>query len=156
MQLFITVTFEVYYECRLLAVVHNRMDRYIALRFKGLGASKVNMSEIRETDSEGVYIVRSQSHDGVEYEVDMSRWHCTCTCTIVWTGKPTGEPCKHQAAVGKKYNLSSINYIPYFSSEGRYAVLAVGVENAGDKSFLNDGNLSNDFSGGCEKKIGFT
>ena len=153
---FMTVTFELYYERRLLAVAHNRMDRYIALRFKGLGASKVNLSEIRESDSEGVYIVKSQSHHGVEYEVDTSRWHCTCT--IAWTGKPTGEPCKHQAAVAKKYNLSSINYIPYFSSEGRYAyaVLAVGVENAGDKSFygsLNDGNLSNDFSSGYEEKM---
>ena len=61
------------------------------------------------------------------------------------TGKPTGEPCKHQAAVARKYNLSSINYIPYFSSKGRYvyAVLAVGVEKAGDRSLhvsLNDGN----------------
>ena len=26
---FLTVTFELYYECRLLAVAHNRMDRYI-------------------------------------------------------------------------------------------------------------------------------
>ena len=32
----------------------------------------------------------------------------------------------------------------------------MGVENAGDKSFygsLNNGNLSNDFSRGCEKKM---
>ena len=153
---FMTVTFELYYEHHLLAVAHNRMDRYIALQFKGLGASKVNLSEIRESDSEGVYIVKSQSHDGVEYEVDTSR--CHCTCTIAWTGKPTGEPCKHQAAVAKKYNLSSINYIPYSSSEGRYAyaILAVGVENVGDKSFygsLNDGNLFNDFSSGYEEKM---
>ena len=35
---FMTVTFELYYERRLLAVAHNRMDRYIALQFKGLGA----------------------------------------------------------------------------------------------------------------------
>ena len=53
---FMRVTFKLYYERCLLAVAHNRMDRYIALRFKGLGASKVNMSEIRESDSEGVYI----------------------------------------------------------------------------------------------------
>ena len=83
---------ELYYEHRLLAVAHNRMDRYIAVQFKGLGASKVNLSEIRESDSEGVYIVKSQSHDGVEYGVDTSR--CHCTCIIAWTGKPTGEPCK--------------------------------------------------------------
>ena len=110
-----TVTFKLYYERRLLAVAHNRMERYIDLRFNRLGASKVNMSEIREADSEDAYIVRSQSHDRVEYEVDTSRWHCTCS--IAWTGKPTGEPCKHQAAVAKKYNLSSINYISYISAQ---------------------------------------
>ena len=58
--------------------------------------------------------------------------------------------------------MSSINNIPYFilvySRQGRYAyaVLAVGVENNGDRSFygsLNDGNLSNDFSSGYEEKM---
>ena len=43
----LTVTFELYYERRLLAVVHNRMDRYISLRFKGLGAAKINHECIR-------------------------------------------------------------------------------------------------------------
>ena len=62
-----------------LVVAHNRMDRYITLQFKGLGASKVNLSEIRESDFEGVYIVKSQSHEEVDYEVDTSRWYCACT-----------------------------------------------------------------------------
>ena len=93
---FVTVTFELYYECRLLVVAHNRMDRYIALRFKGLGASKVNMSHIRKSDFEDVYIVKSLSYDGVEYKIDTKKWHCTCT--IAWTGKPTGESCRHHAA----------------------------------------------------------
>ena len=61
---FVTVTFELYYKRRLLAVAHNRMDRYISLRFKGLGTSKVNMCNIRESDFEYVYIVKSQSYDG--------------------------------------------------------------------------------------------
>ena len=34
---FITTTFEMYYELRLLSVAHNRLDRYIALRFRRLG-----------------------------------------------------------------------------------------------------------------------
>ena len=34
---FITVTFELYYKRRLLAITYNRMDRYISLRYKGLG-----------------------------------------------------------------------------------------------------------------------
>ena len=37
---FITVTFEMYYEHRLLSVAYNRMDRYISIRHKGVGASK--------------------------------------------------------------------------------------------------------------------
>ena len=64
--------------------------------------------------------------------IDTKKWHCTCT--IAWTGKPTGEPCRLQAAVAQKYNLVSMNYIPYCNAEGRYAyaVLAVGIEKAGD------------------------
>ena len=36
---------------------HNRTDIYIALWFKGLGASKVKMSEIRESDYEDVRVM---------------------------------------------------------------------------------------------------
>ena len=97
---FVTVTFELYYARRLLAVAHNRMDRYIALRFKGLGASKVNMSHIRKPDSEDVYIVKSKGCDGVEYKIDTKKW-------------PTGEPCRHQAAIAPKYNLVSMNYTKF-------------------------------------------
>ena len=43
---FLTVTFELYYKHHLLAVAHNRMDRYISLRHKGLGAVKVNHDSI--------------------------------------------------------------------------------------------------------------
>lgn len=46
---FLTVTFEHYYERRLLAVAHNRMERYISLRYKGLGMIKVNQDKIRES-----------------------------------------------------------------------------------------------------------
>ena len=46
---FLTVTFELYYERRLLAVAHNRMDRYISLRYKGLGVANVNRDSIRQS-----------------------------------------------------------------------------------------------------------
>ena len=42
---FLTVTFALYYERRLLAVAHNRMDRYISLRYKGLGAELLCWNE---------------------------------------------------------------------------------------------------------------
>jgi len=38
---FITVTFEMYYDQRLLSVAYNKMDRYISVCYKGHGASKV-------------------------------------------------------------------------------------------------------------------
>ena len=43
---FLTVTYELYYE---LAVAHNRMDRYISLQYKALGAVKVNEDSIHKS-----------------------------------------------------------------------------------------------------------
>ena len=37
----------------------------------------------------------------MEYEVDTTKW--TCTCTVSRTGYPSGEPCKHQHAVAQKW-----------------------------------------------------
>ena len=133
---FLTVTFEMYYERRLLAVAHNRMDRYISLRYKGLGAQKVNQDSIRKsTENDHVYLVRSTYHTGMEYEVNTEKW--TCTCTVGRTGYPSGEPCKHQHSVANKYNLTAPTLLPYFNGEGRYlhAVIALGYAKAGDKSF---------------------
>ena len=44
-----------------------------------------------------------------EYEVDTQKW--TCTCTVGRTGYPSGEPCKHQHAVAKKFNLTAPNLL---------------------------------------------
>ncbi len=107
---FITVTFEMYYERRLLAVAYNRMDRYISLRYKGLGASKVDDKDItRSEESEFLYHVKSQTSNNI-YIIDCQKW--TCTCSIGRTGYPSGEPCKHQHAVAKKYNLNAPNLYP--------------------------------------------
>ena len=97
---FLTVTFELYYERRLLAVAHNRMDRYISLRYKGLGVAKVNQDSIHQsTNASHVYIVKSTVYVDKEYEVDTQKW--TCTCTVGRTGYLSGEPCKHQHSVAK-------------------------------------------------------
>ena len=131
---FIVVTFELYYMRRLLAIVHNRMDRYISLHYKGLSARQVDPSDITQS-SMTVYIVKSKRYEGHEYEVDTNKW--TCTCSVGRTGYPSGEPCKHQHAVAKYYNLQAPTLIPYFNSEGRYmhAVLALGHHEAGDKRY---------------------
>ena len=67
--------------------------------------------------------------------MDTQKW--TCTCTVGRTGYPSGEPCKHQHSVVKKYNLTAPNVLSYFNGEGRYlyALLALGQEREGDKSF---------------------
>lgn len=136
---YMTVTFELYYERRLLAVAHNRLDRYIALRFKGLGGQAVAINDIsKSNEGDHIYIVKSQSYEDVEYNINTSSGHCTCT--VGFTGSPTGELCKHQSAVAKKYNIELPNMVPYFSTEGRhlYAILALGIEKAGDLSFYVD------------------
>ena len=132
---FLTVTFELYYERRLLAVAHNRMDRYISLRYKGLGAAKINHECIRQSTTDHVYLVKSTFYVDKEYEVDTKKW--TCTCTVSRTGYPSGEPCKHQHAVANKLNVTAPNLLPYFNADGRYlhALIAVGPHKVGDKSF---------------------
>ena len=132
---FLTITFEAYYERRLLAIAYNRVDRYISLRYKGLGAKKVDQNDIKEsTESTYMFKVKSRTRS-IEYEVDTERW--TCTCSVGRTGQPSGEPCKHQHAVANKYNLTAPNLVPYFNGDGRYlhAVVALGSEKAGDRSF---------------------
>ena len=133
---FLTVTFELYYEHRLLAVAHNRIDRYISLRYKGLGTVKVNQDSIHESTKAGhVYLIKSTVYMDKEYEVDTQKW--TCTCTVGRTGYPSEEPCKHQHAVAKKINLIASNLLPYFNGEGHYlhALIALGQDRVGDKSF---------------------
>lgn len=133
---FITVTFELYYVRRLLAIAYNRMDRFISLRYKGLGAQKINPEAIEASaEHPHIYLVGSTYYNNKSYEVDTQNW--TCSCTAGRTGYPSGEPCKHQHAVAKKHNLTAPNLIPYFNAEGRYlhALVAVGVDKAGDKAF---------------------
>ena len=132
---FIAVTFEMYYERRLLAVAYNRMDRYIAIRYKGLGASKINDDDIIKADkTDFLYFVRSK-HSDQDYVIDTNKW--TCSCSVGITGLPSGEPCKHQHAVANKYKLSSPNLIPFFNGRGRYlhAVIALGENRAGTETF---------------------
>ncbi len=80
---------------------YNRMDRYISLRYKGLGVAKINQESIRPSTTVGhVHLVKGTVYADREYEVDTQKW--TCTCTVSRTGYPSGEPCKHQHAVANK------------------------------------------------------
>ena len=82
-------------------ITYNRVDRYVSLRYKGLGANKVDHNDIKKpTESSCKYTVRSQTRN-IEYEVD--------TCSVGRTGQPSGEPCKHQHAVASKHHLTAPN-----------------------------------------------
>ena len=60
------------------------MDRYISLRYKGLGAAKVNRDSIRESTKAGhVYLIKSTVYMDKEYEVDTQKWTCTCTVAVI-------------------------------------------------------------------------
>lgn len=68
-----------------------------------------NTVQLRTTQSE----VQSATTQGVKYTVDMEVAGCTCP-----VGQ-TGAPCKHQAAVLKKFGMTSSNYIPVSSPAER-------------------------------------
>ena len=113
---FITVTFDLYYKKRLLDVAYNRMDRYISLRYKGLGAPKISEDKVQKSTSKpNSYTVESTFYADRVYEIDAANW--TCTCSISRTGYPSGEPCKHQHSVANKYKLTAPNLIPYFNGK---------------------------------------
>ena len=112
------------------------MDRYISLRYKGLGVAKINQESIHPSTTVGhVYLVKGTVYADREYEVDTQKW--TRTCTVSRTGYPSGEPCKHQHAVPNKLNITAPKLLPYFNADGCYlhALIAVGQHRVGDKSF---------------------
>ena len=86
----------------------------------------------QSTKACNIYLVKSTNFIGMEYEVDTSKW--TCTWTVSRTGYPSGEPCKHQHSVARKYHLIAPNLLPCFNGEGQY-LHALGQERAGDKTF---------------------
>ena len=132
---FIIVTFEMYYKRRLLAIAYNRIDRYIVLRYKGLGAFEVVDNNIEQSTNKNIYFVKSTRYKDKLYIIDTIAWTCTCTKSL--TGYPSREPCKHQRAVANKYNLVAPNLIPYFNGDGRYlyALITLGPEKVGNKAF---------------------
>lgn len=110
------------------------MDRYISLRYKGLGTSKIDHGsiEISKTNP-NIYLVKSTFYADKMYEIDTKNW--TCTCSIGRTGYPSGEPCKHQHAVANKFGLTAPNLIPFFNSDGRYLLLW-DLKKQGKKHFI--------------------
>ena len=129
---FITITLETYFEQRLLATAHLRLDSHLALQFKGMGISNLPPAFITPVDpKKGLYAVQSTSKKKMSYTVDISLGVCECPTGI------QGKLCKHQAATIKKYQLHARKMVPLTSTTGRqyYAVLALGECNTQPISF---------------------
>ena len=121
-----------YYSRKLLSVAHNRIDRYISLKYQGLKCLGIGFEQIAILDKdEQTYLVDSQTERNVKYLVDMSVGICTCM------GGQDGSPCSHQAAVVKFYGVPSVNCIPTLSSQTRQeiAVIAIGSKAIEDSHF---------------------
>ena len=123
---FLTVTFEMYYQAHLLAVAHNRLDGYIALRFKGLGTEKIKDDDVKPSpDGRTLHCEKPTIHPEVEYVVNVDNG--MCTCSLGWNGQRTGEPCRHQAAVARKYKINGLNVIPTFNADGRFLLAQIAA-----------------------------
>ncbi len=53
------------------------MDRYIALRYTGLGALEVPDNNIKESTTKNIYLVKSSHYKDKVYEINTTVWTCT-------------------------------------------------------------------------------
>ena len=116
-----------YYQRKLLSIANNRLETYMALRFKGVNTKKI-VSEDIQKGKDNWYRVRSQSDKLTWYDVNPTIGVCTCP-----QGRD-GSPCSHQ--VGIVYNLGeeSLNYICTLSAQARLQIAQLAV---GDKAITN-------------------
>ena len=120
---FVTTTMEVYFTTRLLDIAHSRYRPGVALKYKEVDTASMEIKEIKNC-RQSIYAVTIEVKEigELEYVVDMEQGICSCS------KGSTGAACKHQAAVAKEFNVSSVNIAPIHSKEARmrYAVLATG------------------------------
>ena len=104
--------------CRLLIDIANgRCTR----RSKGLVKETSIGEENIQFDAGDHYIVQSETHADVQYDVDMGLG--VCSCTKGWNGGG----CKHQAAIVFHHGVASINFLPVSQHEqNHYHFLATG------------------------------
>ena len=129
---FITECLEMYYSRKLLSVAHNRVDRYISIKYQGMKCSGIAVDQISILDKDDqTYLVENQTERGVKYFVDMSIGICSCM------GGQDGSPCSHQAAIVKHHGVPSVNCIPTLSSSTRqqFAVIAIGCKAIQESQF---------------------
>ena len=128
---FITECLELYYTRKLLSFAHNRVDRYISLKYQGMKSAGIGTDDIQKLDKANTFLVNSQTERGVKYLVDMNLGVCSCR------GGQDGSPCSHQAAVAKLFGIYSVNCVSTISLTARrqLAFIALGSNAMQDNDF---------------------
>ncbi|CAL9690696.1 unnamed protein product [Knipowitschia caucasica] len=120
---FIMTRMESLYARRLIGVANNRMD--MARHSKYLPDCKtINFDSISQIAPK-LYSVPSEREKDKYYCVDVDMGLCTCHVGM------NGGPCKHQAAVVKRFKVETLNMVPVNSPERRlvFYKIATGKDN---------------------------
>ncbi|PIK36987.1 hypothetical protein BSL78_26177 [Apostichopus japonicus] len=91
------------YERRITDIANGRID--VTLSKKYLPGGGVIEKEMVRKLGDNMFECKSQSKPDVTYNVDMSISVCSCFAGM------TGAPCKHQYAIVRHYNVSSLNFV---------------------------------------------
>ena len=117
---FVHEVMEIYYQKKLPSLANNRIETYVALRFQGINAQKLDKDEINITE-DGWYTVQSQTVRGEYYSVNTTIGFSTCP------NGTNGSPCVHQAAVVIKFGQYGINYVCSTSSSARKILAQIAL-----------------------------
>ena len=117
---FVTEIMEIFYQKKLLSLANNRIQTYIALRFQGINAQRLDKDDIQAVDNEW-YKVQSQTTGGDYYSVNTHIGFCTCP-----KGRD-GSPCLHQAAVVVQYGEYGLNFITSMSPSARQKLVRIAL-----------------------------
>ncbi|KAG1662103.1 hypothetical protein GQR58_021112 [Nymphon striatum] len=101
---FLVTRMNAYNERRLTDLSNGRVDVTISRRYLP-GGTSIPKGNVTKVDTH-YYRIKSQTELDVEYFVDMSISTCTCAVGL------NGALCKHQYAVVKHFNESSLNFLP--------------------------------------------
>ena len=141
---FVTEIMEIFYQKKLLSLANNRIQTYIALRFQGINAQRLDKDDIQAGDN-GWYKVQSQTTRGDYYSVNTHIGFCTCP-----KGRD-GSPCLHQAAVVVQYGEYGLNFITSMSPPARQKLARIAL---GDGAIKDPGFYSSIHQESLEHKYG--
>ena len=108
---FMLTRFEDYHVRRLTDVSNTRLPSHGVISRFYPSQKDVCLDDVREVDT--IEYCVSSSNRVQTYDVNMELHSSTCEV------RRTGAPCKHQAAVVKKYGVASLNLLPVNSVSGR-------------------------------------